>query len=178
MITCPGPSTRMCSRLGASVAHATGLGNHMIVPDLAEYEKRAIAFAMGHTYTVLPLSYSPTPSSPPFGLHPKQEWHGHNYNHALQQHWPPLVRRATGPLADLRRWLYLNRYRIPLYDTLRWVRNLEKGLEEAWRRWVVGTEFQLSPEWDASPANCPEKTSSAIWIRDDDPFLSEEPSEH
>lgn len=160
----------MCSRVGASVAHATGLGNQMIVSDLAEYEERAIALANGHSYTILPFSYDPNSPAPT----PTPMFGPGGYGPVLDQihRWPPLVRRATGPLAELRRWLFLNRYRIPLYDTLRWVRNLEKGLEEAWRRWVVGTEFQLSPEWEASPSNGPEKTSSAIWVKDDAPFLS------
>ncbi|KAG0292102.1 hypothetical protein BGZ98_002727 [Dissophora globulifera] len=46
-----------------------------------------------------------------------------------------------GPLMVLRRKLWENRDRSLLFDTLRWTRNLEKGLSEAWMRWRSGQEF-------------------------------------
>jgi protein O-GlcNAc transferase len=52
-----------------------------------------------------------------------------------------LQRRGKGDLIELRRNLYLSRDDMPLFDTRRWTQNLEKGLAEAWRRWVAGTCF-------------------------------------
>ncbi|KAH9950334.1 TPR-like protein [Amylocystis lapponica] len=77
------------------------------------------------------------------------------------------VLRAQGELIELRRNLYLNRDTMPLFDTKRWTRNLEKGLQEAWRRWVEGTQFEMSDEWDACEG--PEKEHGYILVPDDDP---------
>ena len=45
---------------------------------------------------------------------------------------------GTGRLVDLRKLLYENRRTSALFDTRRWVRDLETAYEEAWRRWVAG----------------------------------------
>lgn len=167
MLTCSGHPTRMCSRIGASVTRAAGLEEHMVVSSIEEYERRAVSLALRHSYA-LPPSHLPIPTT----VAASSRWHPSN----AAGSWPsmplPPVRRATGPLADIRRWLFLHRYQVPLFDTLRWVRNLEKGLAEAWRRWVFGTEFQLSPEWEECTG--PERDSSAIWVTDSAPFLSPE----
>lgn len=98
----------MCSRVGASIASATGFGDQMIVDCLEQYESRAIRYAQSVSY----------------------EWVANRSE-----------RRGKGELMELRRSLYLSRDKMPLFDTQRWTRNLEKGLTEAWRRWVVGTCF-------------------------------------
>ena len=41
-------------------------------------------------------------------------------------------------LLELRRILYEGRWTSALFDTRRWVRDLEEAYEEAWRRWVSG----------------------------------------
>ena len=41
-------------------------------------------------------------------------------------------------LLELRRVLYEGRWSSALFDTKRWVRDLEEAYEEVWRRWVVG----------------------------------------
>ena len=41
-------------------------------------------------------------------------------------------------LVELRRTLYESRWTSALFDTRRWVRDLEEAYEEAWRRWVAG----------------------------------------
>lgn len=46
--------------------------------------------------------------------------------------------RAEGRLVDLRKMLYHARWSSALFDTRRWVRDLETAYEEAWRRWVAG----------------------------------------
>jgi predicted O-linked N-acetylglucosamine transferase (SPINDLY family) len=43
-----------------------------------------------------------------------------------------------GRLADLRKMLFHARWTSALFDTHRWVRDLEDAYEEAWRRWVDG----------------------------------------
>ncbi|KAL8953292.1 MAG: hypothetical protein Q9222_000858 [Ikaeria aurantiellina] len=46
--------------------------------------------------------------------------------------------RGQGRLAELRRLLYENRWTSALFDTHRWVRDLEEAYEVAWERWVEG----------------------------------------
>ncbi|PQE13033.1 hypothetical protein CJF30_00002928 [Rutstroemia sp. NJR-2017a BBW] len=45
---------------------------------------------------------------------------------------------GVGRLGELRRLLYESRWTCALFDTKRWVRDLEGAYEEAWRRWVAG----------------------------------------
>lgn len=46
--------------------------------------------------------------------------------------------RGHGRLMELRKLLYESRWESPLFDTRRWVRDLEVAYCEAWRRWVAG----------------------------------------
>jgi predicted O-linked N-acetylglucosamine transferase (SPINDLY family) len=46
--------------------------------------------------------------------------------------------RATGRLSQLRRMLYESRWTSPLFDTKRWVRDLEEAYEIAWEKWEKG----------------------------------------
>ncbi|VDB99598.1 unnamed protein product [Peniophora sp. CBMAI 1063] len=134
ILTWPQYSYKMCSRVCASMARATGFGDGMIATSLSDYESRAIAFARG-------LVFVETETAP--GV---------------------VERRATGKLIDLRRNLFLNRDHMPLFDTARWVRDLEQGYREVWRRWVTGTEFEGSKEWEANAGQ--EKNSTCIWVQD------------
>ena len=109
----------------------------MVVHSADEYENRAVALAQGVHYT---------PHHEPSGS---------------------VLPRGHGELVSLRRNLYLNRDKMPLFDTLRWTRNIEKGYQEAWRRWVEGTQFEASDEWAAGAGE--ERQSGCIWVRDDDP---------
>ncbi|KAK3359791.1 glycosyl transferase family 41-domain-containing protein [Lasiosphaeria hispida] len=45
---------------------------------------------------------------------------------------------GSGRLADLRKLLWKSKWTCALFDTRRWVRDLEDAFEEAWRRWVSG----------------------------------------
>ncbi|KAG6330677.1 hypothetical protein ID866_8411 [Astraeus odoratus] len=56
---------------------------------------------------------------------------------------------AGGELLELRRRLFLSRKSMPLFDTARWTRNLEKGYVAAWRRWVEGKQFRAGCDEDA-----------------------------
>ena len=75
---------------------------------------------------------------------------------------------SQGSLMILRRNLFLNRDKMPLFDTKRWTHNLEKGYQEAWRRWVEGTQYEMSDEWEECQGA--EKESGCIWIKDDNPI--------
>lgn len=44
---------------------------------------------------------------------------------------------GVGRLSQLRKLLYDSRWTCALFDTKRWVRDLESAYEEAWRRWVA-----------------------------------------
>lgn len=45
---------------------------------------------------------------------------------------------GKGRLMELRKLLYEARWTSALFDTRRWVRDLERAYDEAWRRWVMG----------------------------------------
>ena len=46
--------------------------------------------------------------------------------------------RTQGRVVELRKILFNARWSSALFDTRRWVRDLEDAYEEAWRRWVAG----------------------------------------
>ena len=45
---------------------------------------------------------------------------------------------GLGRLGEMRKLLYDSRWTCALFDTRRWVRDLEEAYEVAWRRWVEG----------------------------------------
>ncbi|KAF9197319.1 hypothetical protein BGZ49_002304 [Haplosporangium sp. Z 27] len=209
ILTFPKYGHKMCSRVGASIAFATGYGNEMVVNSEEEYEERAVKFAQGCRWEYVedsvlkhklgltnPMlnggvtSSVATMQNIPGGAalsqslqmangtaangatragvagtsHPQllqQQQQQQQQQHQLlpqQQQQPHLQHRSQmqpmmqaqpsvvhwigyGPLIDLRRKLWENRDRSLLFDTLRWTRNLEKGLQEAWKRWHSGQEF-------------------------------------
>ena len=46
--------------------------------------------------------------------------------------------KGNGRLMELRKMLYHARWSSALFDTKRWVRDLEDAYDEAWKRWVSG----------------------------------------
>jgi predicted O-linked N-acetylglucosamine transferase (SPINDLY family) len=44
---------------------------------------------------------------------------------------------GVGRLGELRKLLYDSRWTCALFDTKRWVSDLESAYDEAWRRWVA-----------------------------------------
>ena len=44
---------------------------------------------------------------------------------------------GVGRLGELRKLLYDSRWTCALFDTKRWVTDLESAYDEAWRRWVA-----------------------------------------
>lgn len=71
--------------------------------------------------------------------------------------------RGRGELQSLRRRLIESRDKMPLFDTLKWTRDVESAYQEMWRRWVEGTEFETSEEYEQSQG--PEKQSGCIWVK-------------
>ncbi|GAA6060386.1 hypothetical protein JCM10212_004639 [Sporobolomyces blumeae] len=163
ILTFPRHGHKMCSRVAASIAVATGFGPEMIVSSPEAYEERAVALASGLTYRVI----EPVPGALPESVEGKRQ------------------RRGVGELAELRKKLFLTRESSPLFDTKRWTVNLEKGLVEAWHRWVRGTEFEDSPEWQQGGSNghasapvtpmTTERQTSCIWVADDHDATNIEP---
>lgn len=123
VITFPKHKHKLCSRVAASIAYATGFGNQMVVDSISEYEDRAVRYAKS-------LSYSG-------GM-------GH------------------GELYQLRKALFQSRDQSPLFDTLKWTRHVEEAYEAMWQKWVDGTEFEDSDEFES--ANTMGSTSSCIHV--------------
>lgn len=46
--------------------------------------------------------------------------------------------KATGRLSELRHMLYESRWTSPLFDTRRWVKDLEEAYQIAWKKWERG----------------------------------------
>lgn len=51
--------------------------------------------------------------------------------------------QASGRLWDLRRLLFDAKWTCALFNTRRWVRDLEDAYDEAWKRWVDGVEGDI-----------------------------------
>ncbi|KAL1915529.1 uncharacterized protein VTP21DRAFT_6653 [Calcarisporiella thermophila] len=153
IVTYPRYEHKMCSRVAASIAKATGFEREMVVNSEQEYEERAVALAQSVTYDYV---MSPT-SAPTNGTHPLSisavTTQQNQSNGAVHYH-----RYGRGALMDLRRHLFLSRDSSKLFDTKRWTRNLEQGYMEAWRRWVSGEEFE-----DLAPSKRHQQTG-CIWI--------------
>lgn len=45
---------------------------------------------------------------------------------------------GRGRLAEMRKLLFESKWHCTLFDTRRWVSDVETAYEEAWRKWVVG----------------------------------------
>lgn len=132
IVTFPRHMHKMCSRVAASIAFATGFGSEMVVGSEQEYEDRTVEFAMGLKYELVDV------------VEPVQPAHSQMYYPGSEHQTTQTVthRLGTGKLMDLRKGLFLTRETSELFDTKRWTRNLEKGYAEAWRRWVTGEEFE------------------------------------
>jgi predicted O-linked N-acetylglucosamine transferase (SPINDLY family) len=106
----------MCSRMAASILKGAlpkspagkAATKELVAADEDEYERFAIRLASSLTHTMVS----------------GQDGMGYV--------------RAAGRLADLRRLLWDSKWTCPLFDTRRWVRDLEDAYDEAWRRWVEG----------------------------------------
>lgn len=48
--------------------------------------------------------------------------------------------RSGGRLMEMRKILFEHRWKSPLFDTRRWVRDLEKAYKAVWGKWVSGED--------------------------------------
>ncbi|KAL4967925.1 UDP-N-acetylglucosaminyltransferase [Aspergillus stella-maris] len=58
-------------------------------------------------------------------------------------YYPAGEGRGRGRLFELRKMLFEERWRSPLFDTTRWVRDLEDAYERVWNQWVTGEEGDI-----------------------------------
>ena len=111
LLTLPRYKYKMCSRMAASIlkgALPRGEGGCQAAAELiAEDDDQYEEFAIK-----LASSFS-------YRMHPS----GHGV--------------GVGRLSELRKLLFDSRWTCALFDTRRWVRDLEDAYDEAWRRWVA-----------------------------------------
>lgn len=148
----------MCSRVAASIAYATGswphesphftntkgrfrrcadknlLGHSMVVFSYQEYLERAIELGLSLKWEWVPLSshLCPVPLLDSFkrnGLHSSPYF--------PNKEMPTHIYIPKGYASDLRKQLFLNREIMPLFDTARWTRHLERGIELAYSKWRI-----------------------------------------
>ncbi|KAG9256163.1 glycosyl transferase family 41-domain-containing protein [Emericellopsis atlantica] len=112
LLTLPRYPYKMCSRMAASILKGA-------LPRSAEGERIA-ATLIANTET----EYEQTAIALGNGL----TYHFEN----------GLYGEGRGPLMDMRRILFESKWACPLFDTRRWVSNVESAYEVAWRRWVDG----------------------------------------
>ncbi|KAI9315670.1 glycosyl transferase family 41-domain-containing protein [Dichotomocladium elegans] len=86
IVTYPKYMHKMCSRVGASIANATGYGEEMVVATEQEYENRAVALALGLKYTI--------------NEHSKRRGHGE----VMELRKKLFCTRETSRLFDTARW--------------------------------------------------------------------------
>ncbi|KAJ1976858.1 hypothetical protein H4R35_002525 [Dimargaris xerosporica] len=184
LVTWPRNYHKLCSRVAASVALATGVGDKMIVTTDQEYEDLAV-----HLATTTVYKYVNRMTDPPRSINPNATIDANASNLIARYH-----KLGYGPVMDLRKQLFLHRDTNRLFDTPRWTRNLEKGYTEAWRRWESGEDFvysreeydQLDPLVQASADNAMatapghdvklprsysgpfDRNRGSIWVQDDD----------
>ncbi|KAG9288752.1 hypothetical protein G9A89_023049 [Geosiphon pyriformis] len=129
VLTLGGPSHRMPPRVGISLLRAAFTGTsrpyewkNFIATDIEDYENKAVNL-LNNLYW--------RPVTTPTG----DKW-----------------LEMFGDLMVARRVLFLGREKSPLFDTQKWVRNLERGFEIAWQRWasrsgvkIHGTLHQINP---------------------------------
>ncbi len=105
----------MCSRIGASVlkgalpkdAAGQQAATELIADDENQYENLAMKLAGSLSYRMVQADGS-------------SEIYGD----------------GCGRLADIRKLLWQHKWSCGLFDTRRWVSDLEDAYDEAWRRWV------------------------------------------
>ncbi|KAF2213292.1 glycosyltransferase family 41 protein [Cercospora zeae-maydis SCOH1-5] len=116
LLTLPRYPYKMCSRMAASILKGALPKNEdgrraereLIAKSEEDYEEKAVALGKGFKYVVAASSSRCEDG------------------------------RGEGRIMELRRLLYEARWTSALFDTKRWVADLEDAYDEAWRRWVAG----------------------------------------
>eukprot|EP00834_Sanchytrium_tribonematis_P001394 NODE_34_length_36538_cov_0.612854.p2 type:complete len:885 gc:universal NODE_34_length_36538_cov_0.612854:29689-32343(+) len=112
LVTFPKYDYKFASRVATSIANATGYGHEMVVSNYDEYIQKVIEWVTSAS----PVIIETLPRI-------------RNLKHQNQFH------SFEGPLYHLKRQLFEERYSMPLFDTQKWVRNLERGFLEAFNRY-------------------------------------------
>eukprot|EP00743_Colponemidia_sp_Colp-15_P004671 GILK01005033.1.p1 GENE.GILK01005033.1~~GILK01005033.1.p1 ORF type:complete len:1026 (-),score=121.59 GILK01005033.1:209-3286(-) len=137
------PLIDMASRVAAGLSVALGCPE-MIVSSYEEYEDRAVAYAQGHTGVGASISSTANPQGTDFETccddpsscscdltETEDKVLASLPNHIRDRH-------GSLSLKVLRHKLESLRVTSPLFDTELWVRNFERGLQEAWALYVSG----------------------------------------
>ncbi|KAJ9059566.1 hypothetical protein DSO57_1001106 [Entomophthora muscae] len=127
---------KMCSRVAASIAYATGYGEYMVTDSEEAYADQAVKLASSLSYRYAKATNTQVVLER-LGL---TNSHHLPVDHDVLEH-----RFGQGELMDLRKALFLTRDHSRLFDTPRWVRNLEQGYTEAWKRWESGDDDKSFP---------------------------------
>ena len=131
LLTLPRHRYKMCSRMAASIlkgalpktAEGVRAATELIAESENDYEDRAVELGNGLEYHDVITADDDDDSSE---------------SNSDQRRQRRSSGRARGRLAELRRLLYENRFHSALFDTRRWVRDLETAYEHAWRHWEAG----------------------------------------
>lgn len=112
LLTLPRYSYKMCSRMAASILRGA-------LPKTAEGEQAAVELIADNE-----TEYEESATELAGGLSYTVTDKGYG--------------QGTGRLAEIRKLLWDSRWQCGLFNTRRWVNDLESAYEEAWRRWVLG----------------------------------------
>ncbi|KAI9026139.1 glycosyl transferase family 41-domain-containing protein [Hyaloraphidium curvatum] len=105
------------------------LGHLMVCTSYKEYEERAVRFAAGVQWRWKDIRGCPTV--------PQVDGGGVD-RFFPDRAAPTHIYTPSGPLVRLRRQLFLTRDKIPLFDTARWVRDVERCMLLCWERFEHG----------------------------------------
>lgn len=132
LLTYPRYTYKMCSRMASSILSSavpdTEAGRQareeLIASSDEDYKTKAIRLCHSLRYETTTTTTTYASSSTPASSF--STW-----------------RRATGRLADLRRMIFTERWTSRLFDTKRWVHDLEDAYEQVWKKWVNGEEGDI-----------------------------------
>jgi len=144
LLTLPRYPYKMCSRMAASILQGalprTDAGRDaardLIATGEDDYEEKAVNLGKS-------LLCARTRGQGAPGAHMIETPSGGSKNENDQgadgqARQTPESGQGSGRLLDLRKLLFHARWTSALFDTRRWVRDLEDSYDEAWRRWVSG----------------------------------------
>lgn len=137
LLTLPRYPYKMCSRMAASIlrgalprtADGDQAARELTVASDNEYEDTAIRLANGLSYRAVPGGSSSSAAGAAESSSAITEGDSSP---------PSSYCSGVGRLADMRRLLHRHKWECALFDTRRWVADLERGYVEAWRRWESG----------------------------------------
>ncbi|KLJ09734.1 hypothetical protein EMPG_14832 [Blastomyces silverae] len=112
LLTLPRYKYKMCSRMASSI-----LTSALPQTEAGRHAARELIASSDEEYEKRAIS---------LGLDLRYELGGHGH--------------ARGRLVELRKMLFLNRWESKLFDTKRWVNDLEDAYDAVWRKWVRGEE--------------------------------------